>query len=125
MQPARQIDKDKAAVWIVNLSQFRMPHGTREGVYFEPAQPTGILLDDWIKGQKPILVEVDDPFGDLPASPVIDPNPLVNSANGKPVTGVGTGPEGSGNADDMRKAAEQKAADELAAAKAVETKAKK
>lgn len=99
---ARQIDKD--GVWIVNLSQFRYPHGTREGAYFEPKQPTRVLMDDWIKSQAPMLQEIDDPFGEIPESPVVNENPLVRVEDGKPVTGVGTGPQGSGNGDDVRKA---------------------
>jgi hypothetical protein len=100
-------DKEKEAVWVVNLGAFRFAHGTREGVVFDPQVATRVKMDEWIESQAPLLVQVEDPYSeDLPASPVIDPNPLVSEKTGKSVTGVGTGPEGSGNADDVRKAQE-------------------
>lgn len=105
---ARQIDKD--GVWIVNLSEFRFAHGLRPDVVFEPKQPTRVKLDAWIEGQAPMLVVTEDPFGALPESPVVKETPLVDSDTGKPVTGVGTGPDGSGNGDDVRKAQEVAAA---------------
>lgn len=109
-------DKSKDAVWVVNLGEFRWPHGEREGVVFDPRVACKILMDDWIKGQHPILQTIADPHDDeLPPSPVIDPNPLISNETGKSVTGVGTGPEGSGNADDVRKAQEEAAAKEAAA----------
>jgi hypothetical protein len=93
---------DKSGVWVVNLSEYRFPHGTREGVVFEPKQPTRVDMDDWIKGQEPILQQVEDPFGQMPESPVVQETPLKNHETGKPVTGVGTGPKGSGNGDEVR-----------------------
>lgn len=104
------VDKDKDAVWVANLGQYRMAHGLREKVVFDPGTPVRIKMDAWIESQAPILVVVEDPFGELPASPVVDPTPLVSQKDGKPVTGVGTGPAGSGNADDARETAEKKAA---------------
>lgn len=126
-QGTKVIDKGSEATWVVNLGEFRFAHGLREGVVFDPKIAVKIKMDDWIMGQAPLLVEIKDPHeDDLPASPVVDPNPLVSEQTGKSVTGVGTGPEGTGNADDVRKAAEKAAADKLAAEKAAaEAKGKK
>lgn len=104
----RQIDSDKTAVWVVNLSEFRFQHGERADVLFEPKKPTRVKMDAWIEGQTPILQVIDDPFGPLPNSPVIKETPLRDFETGQPVTGVGTGPEGSGNADDVRRGQEAK-----------------
>jgi hypothetical protein len=113
------VDKTKTSVWVVNLGQFRFPHGTREGVFFDPRIAVKIEMDDWIKSQEPLLAEVDDPHtDDLPASPVIDPNPLVDLDTGKPITGVGTGPAGTGTADELRAAAAAAEAEAKAKAEA-------
>jgi hypothetical protein len=120
------VDKGNESVWVVNLGQFRFAHGTREGVVFDPQVAVKIKMDAWIEGQAPLLTTINDPHEDeLPQSPVIDPNPLVSEKTGKSVTGVSTGPEGSGNADDMRKAAEAKAAEEAAKMEAKTEKPKK
>lgn len=120
------IDKDKDAVWVVNVGQFRWPHGEREGVSFDVGTAYRIKMDDWIEGQKPILQVIEDPHtSELPANPIIEPSPKISDETGKPVTGVGTGPEGSGNADDVRKqqeAAKAKAEAEAKAAKDAKTK---
>lgn len=78
--------------WFVNLSEFRFPHGTRQGVVFESGTPIKIMEDAWIKGQAPIIAEVPDPFGELPESPVVVASPLTNSDTGQPATGTGVGP---------------------------------
>jgi hypothetical protein len=116
---------DKDGVWIANLGQYRFQHGTRAEVVFDPHVPTRVKMDDWIASQAPILSPVEDPFGELPESPVIDPNPLISEETGKSVTGVGTGAEGTGNADDARKAAEAAAAAKKAAEDAEGAEAKK
>lgn len=72
----KSIDKDQDAVWVVNTAAFRWAHGIREGVYFDPNVPTRVKMDDWIKGQAPILQVVDDPHGELPESPVKNDTPL-------------------------------------------------
>lgn len=102
----KQIDKpSEGGEWFVNMSEYRFPHGLREGVHFEPKEPTCVKPDDWIAGQ-PVIVKMADPFGELPESPIIEETPLREFETQKPVTGVGTGPDGSGNGDDARKAAE-------------------
>lgn len=48
--------------WITNRGDFRMPHPTRVGLFFEPGQPTKVNTDAWIQGQ-PVLA-VTDMLGD-------------------------------------------------------------
>lgn len=98
---ARSIDNGDGTIWVVNMSEFRFAHGMRNGVYFDPKQPTRVVPDEWIKSQ-PLLVEIKDPFGALPESPLVVETPLMDDQTKKPVTGVGTGPQGSGNGDDVR-----------------------
>lgn len=103
MTSPRKIDSEKeGGVWVVNMAQFRMAHGERDAVVFDPKQPTCIKMDDWIKRQGEMFAVVEDPFAPVPESPVINESPLKDSKTGKPATGVGTGPEGTGNADDVR-----------------------
>jgi hypothetical protein len=110
VQGTKVYDKDKDAVWVVNLSEFRFAHGARAGVVFDPKIATRVRMDSWIEGQAPLLQVMEDPHADeLPASPVIKETPLIDSATKKPVTGVGTGPEGTHNGEAARREQQQKA----------------
>lgn len=75
---ARSIDNDGS--WYVNRSQFRMVNGDREGVWFEPGQPTRVKPDAWIAThvELGILVKVDDPF----AVPEIEPIEPITPLDG-------------------------------------------
>lgn len=92
----------KDGKWYVCLSEFRFPHGTRSGVVFDSRIPTRVLPDAWIESQHPMIQEVADPFGAIPESPVVQESPLRDTETGKPATGVGTGPQGTGTADEVR-----------------------
>ena len=93
MADAKSIDKD--GKWFVNTAQFRFAHGERAGVVFEPGVPTRVKPDGWIEGQ-PLIVEVSDPYGDLPAQIGVE-TPLKggSAAPAAKTTGKGTG-SGSG-----------------------------
>jgi len=48
--------------WYTNSGEFRMPHPTRVGLFFEPGQATRVNTDAWIESQ-PVLVVTEDPLG--------------------------------------------------------------
>jgi len=109
----RSIDRD--GVWFVNRSQYRWVHGLREGVWFEPGQPTQVVEDAWTKAQAEagVLVAVEDPF----ALPKIEPITSVTPLDG--------GTANLGADDAAKAAAEATKAAEAAKAEAAKAEAAK
>lgn len=71
MSDIKMIDA-KGDSWYRNNGEFRMPHGERNGVFFEPGVATRVDADEWIKNQ-PVLELIDNPLGD-------DPKPKAEKA---------------------------------------------
>ena len=67
-------DEDGNA-WVTNRGEYRMPHASRDGLIFEPSQPTKVNLDSWIMGQ-PVLAVTDMTGADLVDAPApAEPEP--------------------------------------------------
>jgi len=116
----RSIDRD--GVWFVNRSQYRWVHGLREGVWFEPGQPTQVVEDAWTKAQAEagVLVAVEDPF----ALPKIEPITSVTPLDGG-TANLGADDAAKAAAEAAAKAAEATKAAEAAKAEAAKQPAKK
>lgn len=82
------VDKAKeGAEWFINTALYRFAHPLREGVHFEPQEPTLIVPDDWIKGQ-PLIVSCPDPSsGDEMPGPIQPGSVLRDGETGETVQG--------------------------------------